>query len=234
MMPLPSAPLSPLWMTAGLSTDWRTQRTYKASIGTLGRMNGGHTARRWAALLLTGLITLAGLTACTDEPTRPPATPTPSTTTPPTTSPSPTVTPPAAPEAAPTAKSAEAFVKYFWDVHNYAYATLDTRAFNALSEPGCTFCSSTVKDLNALRAAGSRTEGAEIHPYIVAAPPGKITTGIIVASVISQDSGQVTRRDGTTRKVKSMGKSQSYVGLHWVDNEWLVDDVAIDKTRQKS
>jgi hypothetical protein len=184
-------------------------------------------------MMMIGLLSTAGLAACTDDETPPQQT-----TTAPTASstatPSPTLTPPTAPKPRPTPKNAEAFVRYFWKVHNYAYATLDVEPFKAISEPDCTFCSATIEDIRGLLQAGTRTDGSRIRVVIASAPPIKVTTGIIVATVISQDPGRVVRSDGTERRVPAMSKRQAHTSLNWSESKWLVADVAIDKPGKSS
>jgi hypothetical protein len=183
-----------------------------------------------AILLTIGVLSTAGLVACTDDdPSVNPSTTTTGTAPVETSTPSSTAKPPTAPKAEPTPKSAEAFVKYFWDVHNYAYATLDLTAFNSISGQKCTFCNSTAEDIQELRESRTRTEGSYIRLTSVAAPPIKITTGIIVATVLSQDPGRVIHSDGTTREIPPMAESQAFTSLNWTGGMWLVDDVAIEK-----
>jgi hypothetical protein len=196
-------------------------------------MTGGRRTRRiGASWLLLVALGVAGLSACTDDEPLPGPTSTRTTTA--TASPSPTVTPPTAPQAKPTRKSAEAFVQYFWDVHNYSYATLDTKVFSSISEPECKFCTSTVKDISRLRTADSIASGSAVRVIEAAAPPSEITTGIIVSTVISQDPGSITHRDGSVRTIPGISKAQSYIGLNWSGRRWLVDDVAIENPRKTS
>jgi Family of unknown function (DUF6318) len=192
-------------------------------------MTGGRRTRRrgcaWLAMAVVGVL---GLSACThkDPPPQPSVTRTASV------QPSPTVTPPVAPVEAPTPKSAEAFVRYFWDVHNYSYATLNTTLFRSLSDTECKFCESTIKNISELKTAGSVSDGSEVKVVVASAPPSKITTGIIVATVVSQEPGHILRSDGSSRAVPGMPNTQGYVGLNWTGQKWLVDDVALENSRK--
>jgi hypothetical protein len=201
-------------------------------------MTGGRRRRRIrTAAWLAAALALTGLTACThdDPPPQTSATTTPTTTTPTTGStPSPTITPPTAPKAAPTQKSAEAFVRYFWAVHNYSYATLNTDLFKSISEPDCKFCASTIRDIAGLKSAGTTVNGSAIELALASAPPSKIKTGIIVAEIVSQRPGHLIRTDGTIQPVPAMKETQGYIGLVWTDARWLVDDVAINKSGKAS
>jgi hypothetical protein len=193
-------------------------------------MSEGRTRGRFSLTLLTVMaLGLIGLTACTDDPAapNPSSTSAPSVSTGPT--PTSTATPPAAPKARPTPKSAEAFVKYFWEVHNYAYTTLDTDLLKSVSEPDCKFCRATVRDLEALKKSDSIAKGSLVHPLVVAAPPIKISQRILVSTVISQEAGSEIRKDGTVKTFPGRSKIPSAVGLSWFDDHWLVHDVSIDK-----
>ena len=189
-------------------------------------MNGGRRAPgigvAWVVVLAVGVL---GLSACTgdDPPPQPTATATA------TAQPSPSVTPPVAPEEAPTPKSAEAFVKYFWDVHNYSYVTLDTALFKSISDPECTFCTSTIDDLETLKNTGSRAEGSSVQLLIAAAPPGKIGSRVLVSTVISQKPGIEIHKDGSTETFPGMPKTNSSVALSWATGQWIVHDISIDK-----
>jgi hypothetical protein len=196
-------------------------------------MVGGRAGRHPVAALLTMIaLSTAGLAACTDDDTPPQqsstAAPSPSlsATSPPA---SPTATPPSAPKAKPTPKSAEAFVKYFWDVHNYAYATLDLEEFKSISEPQCTFCSSTIKDIEALKDSRSVVEGSAVRLWVAAAPPAKIGTRVLVATVVSQSPGREIAPDGSIKSFPGMTKRSSSVALSWIDQRWLVHDISINK-----
>ena len=175
------------------------------------------------------------LGACTHSDPPPPSSspPTPSA---PTVEPTPTVTatPPAAPPAAPTAKSAEAFVRYFWQVQNYSYATLDSTILTSIAASDCDFCAATVKDISNLKKTKTISRGSAVDLITIAATPGKISTGTIVAVVVSQQPGQLIRTDGSIKNVKGLPKTQGYVGLDWTGHKWLVDDVALNKSGKNS
>src|SRR5689334_1786838 len=105
--------------------------------------------------VLTGLalLTLTTLTACTGNTGTadpPPATPTTTTTT----TPTPTPTQPVAPVMPQAAKAhtkagAKAFVRYFWQVVNYAQATGDTAAVADLADSkSCSQCNAGIKGID--------------------------------------------------------------------------------------
>ena len=186
-----------------------------------------------AAIALTGSLA-ASLAGCSDDDPNPP--PSSTSTAPPSTSaaPSPTATLPTAPPAEPTAESAEAFVRYFWDVYNYAYETQEAAPLETVSQPECKLCQSAIRDVKRLRGDGTRVEGARVVPKSVAAPPGKITSGVIVATVISQESGRSIQSDGSVHTLKAVAKRRSYVGVEWSDGKWSINGVTSEKPGETS
>jgi len=176
------------------------------------------------------LVAVAGsLAACSDD--DPPPPPASTATAPPSTSaaPSASATLPTAPEAKPTPEGAEAFVRYFWDVYNYAYQTLDTAPLAAISGSACKFCSSTEREVANLKAARKRVVGGEIRLGTVAAPPGDLTKGVIVTMVLNQESGQTLNEDGTpSSSLRAVHNMRSEVALRW-HSSWSVYGVANDE-----
>jgi hypothetical protein len=212
-----------------------TERTLTALIGTLDGMDGGRIRRHRGATLLTiGVLSTAGLIACTgdDAPPPPSSTATPSIDGSTTAPPSPTATPPTAPPARPTPKSAEAFVKYFWQVYNYSYASLDPQILESISEKQCQFCHSTITDVKQLRTSGTRIEGLTVHLISAAGPPVEDPTRIAVITAIRQDRGRSIKRDGSIQELSGRTATQSVIALHWIRNAWQVRGVSIDTKKQ--
>lgn len=174
------------------------------------------------------LITLAGLvTACSDDDPPPPPPGTQAVNT--SAAPSPTATRPTLPEAKPTAESAEAFVRYFWDVYNYSYRTLDTELLEAISSSACQFCRSTEREVADLKADRKRVVGGEIRLGTVATPPGDPSNGVIVTMVLDQESGQTINDDGTvSSSLPAIHNMRSEVALRW-QSTWSVYGVANDE-----
>lgn len=187
--------------------------------------NGRRPPRVAIVLITLAVALVAALVACTDDPPKPP----PSTTAPVTTPPSPTAQVPTVAEAKPTPESAEAFVRHFWEIYNYAYQTLDTEPLAAISADTCKFCASAMRDISRLQSNDTRIEGARVLATSVAAPPGKISNGVIVATVITQEAGRSIEASGSVEQLKAIGKRRSYVGLDWEDDTWHVDGVTIGK-----
>jgi hypothetical protein len=134
-----------------------------------------------------------------------------------------------APVADKTAKGAEEFVRYFWAVHNYAYATLDSSSLDEVSDRDCSFCSATSQDISSLREAKTLVSGADVHVVSISIPPADIKTGIIVGAVINQEPSELVHSDGSTATTAPLSQAQSFVSLNWEHGEWLIADVAIEE-----
>lgn len=197
-------------------------------------MDGGRSRHHLGAgLLLVGVLSAAGLAACTDDE---PA-PRPSITAPPSTgasSPTPsataTATAPVAPKAEPTPKSAEAFVKYFWDVYNYSYTARDSRNFNEISGPDCAFCNDTIRAINELLDDDHYIRGSDVRLGVAVAPPTDPADGLIVATVISEHPGRIVTASGSTvSRTKGVRNMKSEIALDWTARGWIVRDLANDE-----
>lgn len=153
-------------------------------------------------LLLAAVLaaTVGMLPSCSDSDqpppsstrtTGPPGTPTASATT------SAAVAPPALPASA-TAdpKGAEVFVRYFWDVFNYTYATGDTKPLRAISDKGCGFCSDVARDVDAVRDKGGQTEGGEVAIIQTFATAQDVAKGGVVTAVLRQEASVTRAQDG--------------------------------------
>jgi hypothetical protein len=145
-----------------------------------------------------------------------------------------TPAPPTAPPPRRTAKGAEAFVRYFWEVYNYTYASQDTRLLTSISAPTCVFCKATTIAVEDLSKKGQRVAGAKISVKAATAPPGDLRRGAIVVTVISEEPGRTVSRDGslisTTKGVRDM---KSEIALDRRGNRWVVADLANDEESGK-
>jgi hypothetical protein len=205
-------------------------------------MTGGGTRHHRGAATLTicvlaltlGVLSVVGLAACTDNPSPSPSATT-SSAVPVTSSaaPSPTATPPTAPKAEPTPKSAEAFVKYFWDVYNYSYRNLDPKILESITESKCKFCTSTLSDIQQLKKSGAHLDGMTVHLSSAAAPPVKDAKRIAVVTVIHQDNGHNIRSDGSIQELNGRKMTQSLAALRWVGTSWKVYGISIDDQEKK-
>lgn len=179
-------------------------------------------------LLVTLLLAVLLLPACTDTPpSPPPPTTQPTTTRPPT--PTPTATPPPRPPDAPTAKSAASFVRYFWETFNYANATLEPSPLQAISADDCLFCTSAVDVVLDLAAQHKQVTGGTVTANTVVVPPGDLESGVVVTTVISQSPAVTRNTSGETSETPGTRKMRSLVSLDWTGRRWQVRDVANDE-----
>src|SRR4051794_261194 len=180
-------------------------------------MRGMNRAR--SALVVTAMCLAAMLSGCSrDQPPDDQSTTSTTSTTPTTSSPSavPTPTLPAAAKA--DKAGAEAFVRYFWDVFNYTYASGDTRLLRSISDKSCKFCTSVADDVDILTKRGDRTRGAVATVHSVVAPPGKPKVGFPVYSTVSQSAGEILAPDGSVKSSSAAQPEQrSDVRVRWVD-----------------
>jgi uncharacterized protein DUF6318 len=178
-----------------------------------------------AGLLATTFL----LPACThDDPPPPPPTTTQAPTTP---TPSPTLTPPPAPTAARTPAGAEAFVRYFWATYNYAYATLDPKPLQAISDKACELCASAAKNVDHLRQEGKRVDGGEVVVTVAVSPGLQKDHGVIVVTVLKQNAGTVSSETGDVEDIQAVPSHRGYVGLWWSGGKWTVNGVTIERPK---
>ena len=179
----------------------------------------------WAGAVIVAVL-CGGLAGCStdDSPavpaTRPAVTSTPEV----------TVTKPSLLLGQPTAASAVAFVRYFWDVYNYAYASYDTSLLQEISQPSCKYCSSVLEEINRLKTQGMRVEGSEVSLVDAVLPPDEpITDSAFVVTVSSQRPGKATSAAGRVTTVDGVKNSHVAFGLDWNGGKWLVRGVMIQK-----
>jgi hypothetical protein len=129
---------------------------------------------------LVGLLLVAG---CSDDSPDPRIAPTPSDTTSAasTSSPDPDPTPtgPVEPTLPPEAEgtdaaAAEAFVKFYWEMSEYAQATGDVSGLNELASASCENCRSGSKYLKTVYADGGSIRGGAIDIVVVRSTPYKV------------------------------------------------------------
>jgi hypothetical protein len=137
---------------------------------------------------------------------------------------------PTAPAAKPTTKSAEAFVRYFWDVYNYSYQALDPGPLNAISTAACTFCKSTLNEIAGLKNARKYATGGNIRASGVAAAAGDPGKGLIVTMTLDQEPGKTLNGDGTViSSLRAAHNIHSEVAVLWQTSKWMVYGVANDE-----
>ncbi|HET9656010.1 MAG TPA: DUF6318 family protein [Kineosporiaceae bacterium] len=110
--------------------------------------------------------------------------------------------PPTLPAAAVAASpaGASAFVSYWWDVFNYSHRSRSSELLTALSDSGCTFCSSVIHEIDLRRQEGSTFEGYQVVVKAAVAAPGDVRQGIITNTELGLSEGRIVGRDGAILK----------------------------------
>jgi Family of unknown function (DUF6318) len=188
---------------------------------------------RWVAATL--LAPCLVMTACSGESDPAPASPRPPP--PPTSAAPPTplasVTEPALPEAKPTPASAIAFVRYFWDAYNYAYATYDVRPMQSISLPTCSSCDTLVNNVKGIQARNMRIKGYRLSIIDIVSPNERITSGALVRATLSQEPGEARAPRQQPEVLVGFQSVQSITSLAWDGSTWRVEALSNDpKTRK--
>lgn len=194
----------------------------------------GRTFRGGVTAALAGCLLLAGCTGG-GSPTAPPST----SVSPSATSASPTQTAsgslaptlPAAAQAG-TRAGAEAFFRYFWDVYNYSYKSLDAAALDVVSEPGCKFCVQSRKDLTDAIASNRTFEGGSVMLDLVVVAPVDGRGGALVNAIATQSEGRLVAADGSTvRTFPAQNKIRVDAGVRWEGSRWRLVDVSVVRSK---
>lgn len=183
-----------------------------------------------SALLLTAAMTAA---ACTTT-----EAPTPAATSAATASPTPTPTPSPTPEgpqppARPSATESNdeagalALAQYFVvDLYTYAFSTGDVEAWQSLSDPGCSFCTSVVQNAAAMQERGEKSLG---EPATVeSATVATITEGSRYTATLTlvQRTAAPEPTDGGEPGEPGSQRYQLLVAVAWEDG-WRIQAVDV-------
>ncbi len=166
----------------------------------------------------------AALAACSGDgpaPAPPTAATSPSISAPSTSTGAPTPAIPELPEAAQVgdAAGAEAFVRYWVEVLNYAYVSGDTEPLDMISEAGCATCTSLMDVVEKRRRENVRLEGGFMSVISIASPPPE--NGVITVTVnYEQAPGTEVSEEGARTEVPgeppgTLGFVVAYEDAHW-------------------
>ncbi|WP_193605024.1 DUF6318 family protein [Nocardioides dongkuii] len=167
-------------------------------------------------VLLAGVaVTLGLLSGCSDDADPSPmVSPTPSSSSAGSTSPSHAPTPagPVEPTLPPEAEgddaaAAEAFVRHYWEMVNYAQATGDVAGLRRLESPTCEACAGGRRTIEETYGAGGSIEGGEAR--VSSAQAGRLGTAVgrvfgvtvevdIAEQVVNEPGAETVRHDGGT------------------------------------
>ncbi|HWJ67560.1 MAG TPA: DUF6318 family protein [Nocardioides sp.] len=180
-----------------------------------------------------GLVAVLALSACSDD--GPDAGDPMSTWTPSGTIEKPSETPtqkptePALPNAATkaTEAGARAFIKYYFDLINYAQATGDVGALRSLSGPNCDACAGITKNLRDLYKNDGRIEGGTNAVTILKAAelsdPAGSAFGYRLELEVAHDA-QTIYRPSAPDDDRPAGSDNLTAALFWADNSrWRLD-----------
>lgn len=184
--------------------------------------------RRGLGLAAASVGVLLAVTGCTRGDPAPTTTTTISGASPTTTSVA--LPPPSLPAAAkaPTAKSAAEFFRYFIELHNYGYGTLDNQPLLAVSTPECDFCKGAAENISRGAANGYRNIGGQLTVTTAIAAPGTPSKGLIVNAVVDQAAGHT---EDSEKKTISSIPPRSNVRIDarvvWANSQWQVVAVRV-------
>ncbi|GAB3237706.1 DUF6318 family protein [Kineosporia babensis] len=132
-----------------------------------------------------------------------------------------------APAAEKSAKGAEDFVRYFWEVYDYSYSTGNVTPLSAISDSDCVFCEDTVSKVGKLSAANQRVAGAHVEVVAAIAPPSDPSKGLIVVTILNERPSTIVDADGVTVKSQQGFRNmKSEIAIIWRDSQWIVRDLA--------
>ena len=148
----------------------------------------------------------------------------------PSASPSPTaVAPTMPPEAAErTAAGAEAFVRHWFEVLEYAYATGDASELRQYSAENCASCNRFLERIEGEYARGGSFEGVAVDVVSAAAPPPDDLGALVSAQIMES---RAIARDGSGAVVSdtpARGPTGIVFAVEWRDGRWLAFGVGQD------
>jgi Family of unknown function (DUF6318) len=127
------------------------------------------------------------------------------------------------------AASAQAFVRYWFDIVNYTFESRDTRLFRSLSTASCQFCADFASRVDQARIEGKTYRGGRFSPTVVVAPRPDSDGKVVVDSRASVQPGQVLSRDGVVLESSPGGSDYAVtVRLQPQTRGWIVSGVVKD------
>jgi hypothetical protein len=143
-----------------------------------------------------------------------------------TTTPSPTQTvqPPVMPAAAKKSDlaGAEAFIRYYFDTVNYAYATGDLERTQSIRASDCAACKSLEDGIRKGYANDQRLQGGHVEVGDVVVTPGDLSKGADINVVAEQATADVIGPDGNVVDQYPGTPKAAYRFLLDYDDGWVV------------
>ena len=188
-----------------------------------------------AGVVVTLACVAALLGACSEDSPAPPPSPSTSSSSSTTETTEPVPEPPALPPEAttPDAAGAAAFVRHWFDLANYAYATGETAPLEAVALEECESCSALISATGEVYDGGGKFEGARVT--VVGAEAGPIAAdGVsLVTTVIDQEALSVIGADGESESTEPMvsGAALAYYA-QLLDGAWRAFAIApVERSR---
>jgi hypothetical protein len=128
----------------------------------------------------------------------------------------------------PDAAGAEAFVRYWYELVNHAYATGDGEALLAVSHADCIGCLGTVENIRTATDTGGAWRGMHFAPeqFEVSEPDGdgiSLATALLVAS----PDATVLEADGDVVGVSGLGIESVWFYARWTGDHWQASAIAL-------
>jgi hypothetical protein len=138
--------------------------------------------------------------------------------------PSPTpVALPVPPEATPeTAQGAAAFARYYLELVNRGFASVDAAAVRSVSDPGCGTCSDLIRAIEERPPAGERFEGGDYDVIFAESPP--VQNGDVIVDIRYRIGElRVYGPDGKLlRSTPTQAPTDAQMRLNRRGNSWMV------------
>ena len=123
------------------------------------------------------------------------------------------------------------FAKFFLLEYNRMFSTGDSRLFQALSEPGCTFCANSLREFEDVIGSGGSVVGGGMTIEEGLAAGGDLGDGTTNAS-FGIEIGEVQYLDSEGVVVDTVPPTAGRLGvlMRYRDGHWSVIDVGSDQT----
>jgi len=135
----------------------------------------------------------------------------------------PSVAKPQLPAAAttPDAAGAEAFIRYWYELVNYAYASGDSDALLAVSHVDCVGCVGLKENIDTATKVGAVWKGVSFTPeQFDVAEPDADGISLATALLVSSENPAVVEADGTVSEVTGTRVQSIRFWAQWTGDHW--------------
>ncbi len=128
----------------------------------------------------------------------------------------------------PTKAGAEAAVRYFLELYDYAFATGKLDEFERLSDDACEYCNAIVDEVRQAVEDGLLTERDPSVVTDVSVVEIRPSEWFTVEFRLQQGEIRLLGDDGSVLAVDGAGSLFDFgVALSWVEGAWTVDEVSV-------